>query len=106
MLKHNALLTVQQNFENILALNLYMLVQSKDDFRSASQASGKCEAVAGLKKFINARHSWMNKIPWWIIETSGYQSKPKDTGRSFVDCLRDRVEHELSFIHKQVYILD
>lgn len=101
ILKHSALLTVQQKFENILALNLYILVQSKDDFEYASQASGKSEAVAALKKFINANHSWRSKIPDSIKETSGYQSKPNDTGRTFVDWLRDRVEHELSFIRKQ-----
>lgn len=101
ILKHSALLTVQQKFENILALNLYILVHSEDDFEYASQASGKCEAVAALEKFINESHSWRNKVPEWIKQTSGYQSKPNDTGRSFVDWLRDRVEHELSFIREQ-----
>ncbi|XP_052137360.1 uncharacterized protein LOC127755733 [Oryza glaberrima] len=102
VLKHSALLNVRENFENIIALNLFILVHVKNQPQVPSGDPEKDKIISELVKFMNASLQWAKAMPHWITQRSNYQAPTTETGLSFIDGLRDLFEHENEYIPEKV----
>uniref|UniRef100_A0A0E0BJI5 Uncharacterized protein n=1 Tax=Oryza glumipatula TaxID=40148 RepID=A0A0E0BJI5_9ORYZ len=102
VLKHSALLNVREKFENIIALNLFILVHVKNQPQVPSGDPEKDKIISELVKFMNASLQWAKAMPHWITQRSNYQAPTTETGLSFIDGLRDLFEHENEYIPEKV----
>lgn len=104
VLKHSALLNVREKFENIIALNLFILVHVKSQPQVPSGDPEKDKIISELVKFMNASLQWAKAMPHWITQSSNYQAPTTETGLSFIDGLRDLFEHENEYIPEKVRV--
>uniref|UniRef100_A0A0E0MLD7 Protein kinase domain-containing protein n=1 Tax=Oryza punctata TaxID=4537 RepID=A0A0E0MLD7_ORYPU len=68
VLRHSAMLTVREKFENILAVNLHVLVFFKKALQQiVSHDPLVVQAALELNNFLTDNQSWIKDIPPWII---------------------------------------
>lgn len=99
VLKQSALLTPRQKFENILSLNLFISVNSSDNFVSLLMRSPeKRHAVTELMSFMQDQTNWCSKIPTWISNVPEHNVRSDSSGKEFISWLRYIIEHEFLYV--------
>ncbi|XP_048551643.1 uncharacterized protein LOC125545768 [Triticum urartu] len=94
ILKHHALLTVREKFENILSLNQYISLNLKEPQEESEYLIVSDLSLQTLEENLDRKHYW--DILSFVHPTS--VSGVTDTLRGFIYSLRTIIEHEVRYL--------
>lgn len=118
VLEHSAMRSVRDKFDNVLALNTFVLLHCKSQDEtpsgpctiSSSPSQADCQAdreksITLLKDRLNTNVDWISQLPTWIrkrILELGFDLPTKNTFQGFIWNLRCLIEHENKYIPPEV----